>query len=304
MNKFIKKLLLLTFPFAVIFLYSEYRLSSLDNSYAYKRRALEKQIGKCEILILGSSHAASGINPEYLSESAFNAANVSQTVFYDKEILLKYIASAKELETVVLPTSYFTFWSDSHTSTEAWREYFYYRFSDIKHPDLDLFKPAAFSFTALYTPEKAKSYLLRNFDVNLVSRDREDGWRGYPAGEINKINYVTGKKRVALHHSNMLASSYTRNIQYLEEILTAAEERRIEVVFVATPVYRTYSRFTQEKYRRANIRAIKAFSKEFEITYLDYSNDKRFTIQDFYDNDHLNYRGAEKFTRILNRELL
>ncbi|WP_162051924.1 DUF1574 family protein [Pontibacter pamirensis] len=304
MIKLFKKLLLLTFPFAVIYFYSEYRLSSLDNSYKFRRRALERQIAGCEILLLGSSHGVSGINPEYLTKSAFNAANVSQTVFYDKEILLKYIGSAKELETVVLPVSYFTLWSDSHTSKEAWREYFYYRFSDIKHPDLNPFEPAAFSFVALYTPGKVKSYLLRNFDVNLVANEREDGWRGYPAGEIKRINYVTGKRRVALHHSNMLASSYTKNMEYLEEILAAAEKRGIEVVLVATPVYRTYSKFTKEKYKLANMKALKALRKEFDMTYLDYSNDKRFTINDFYDNDHLNYKGAAKFTRILNEKLM
>lgn len=265
MVKFVKKLLLLTFPFTVIFLYSEYRLSSLDNGYKFKRRALERQIGRCEILLLGSSHGVSGINPEYLTESAFNAANVSQTVFYDKEVLLKYIDSAKELETVVLPVSYFTLWSDSHTSKEAWREYFYYRFSDIKHPELNLLEPAAFSFIALYTPGKVKSYLLRNFDVNLVTNERDDGWRGYPAGEIKRINYLTGKKRIELHHSNMLASSYTRNIKYLEEIMAAAEKREIEVVLVAMPVYRTYSKFTKEKYKLANLSAIKALREKLIV---------------------------------------
>jgi hypothetical protein len=35
------------------------------------------------------------------------------------------------------------------------------------------------------------------------------------------------------------------------------------------------------------------------IFYLNYFSDKRFTMSDYYDYDHLNGRGSIKFSRIL-----
>jgi hypothetical protein len=47
------------------------------------------------------------------------------------------------------------------------------------------------------------------------------------------------------------------------------------------------------------IQAATSLAARHGIPFHDYIPDGRFTLDDFYDNDHLNARGAEKFTRLL-----
>ena len=51
-----------------------------------------------------------------------------------------------------------------------------------------------------------------------------------------------------------------------------------------------------------NSRAINVLSKKCNIPYYDYFKGDRFEESDFYDNDHLNFMGAEKFSKILDNE--
>jgi len=43
---------------------------------------------------------------------------------------------------------------------------------------------------------------------------------------------------------------------------------------------------------------------KYRCKYYDYSNDERFIKTDFIDVNHLNFVGAEKFSRIVNNEIL
>lgn len=45
---------------------------------------------------------------------------------------------------------------------------------------------------------------------------------------------------------------------------------------------------------------IKAFKKEYDFQYIDYFRSEKFNNEDFEDVSHLNPKGAEKFTEILN----
>lgn len=49
---------------------------------------------------------------------------------------------------------------------------------------------------------------------------------------------------------------------------------------------------------------LKQISEKDGVPYFNYLRDERFTTQDFVDSDHLNKRGAEKFTRILNEDVV
>ena len=49
---------------------------------------------------------------------------------------------------------------------------------------------------------------------------------------------------------------------------------------------------------------IRQISEKYGVTYFNYLRDDRFTQEDFIDSDHLNGRGAEKFTRILDEDIV
>ncbi|WP_017810406.1 hypothetical protein [Clostridium saccharoperbutylacetonicum] len=49
---------------------------------------------------------------------------------------------------------------------------------------------------------------------------------------------------------------------------------------------------------------INKVKEQYSFQFLDYFNNKLFEDSDFYDVSHLNEIGAEKFTRILNKDII
>jgi hypothetical protein len=78
----------------------------------------------------------------------------------------------------------------------------------------------------------------------------------------------------------------------------------VEVVFITTPVLPTYYKFIDREIERKNTLAINGLCNKYSCKYFNYFRDDRFTEKDFYDNDHLNFIGAEKFSGIINDEII
>jgi hypothetical protein len=90
MKKFLKIFIYFFIPIVIASACLEVYMRHIPNSYKYKDEWMKKNGNTVETLILGSSHAYYGINPEYLSWKAFNLANVSQDLERDFFVLDKY----------------------------------------------------------------------------------------------------------------------------------------------------------------------------------------------------------------------
>jgi len=75
-------------------------------------------------------------------------------------------------------------------------------------------------------------------------------------------------------------------------------------LIVTAPVFSTYSKFADKGKLRLNDSIIRCICSKYGCKYFDYFTDKRFEKEDFLDNDHLNFIGAEKFSRMINEEVL
>src|SRR4051812_22574772 len=95
---FILKLFLFLLPLATGMFIVEYKLSSFQNSYNLKRTYFERQLDSVEVINVGSSQALYGINPAFFSYKTFNLANVSQTLFYDKRLVLSNLKKLPKLK--------------------------------------------------------------------------------------------------------------------------------------------------------------------------------------------------------------
>jgi hypothetical protein len=95
-------------PIVLVAFICEVAFRAIPNDYKLKRHYLDKNALQIETLILGSSHALYGINPEYFTTKTFNGSNISQSINYDYQIIKKYEKDLKNLKTLILPLSYFT----------------------------------------------------------------------------------------------------------------------------------------------------------------------------------------------------
>jgi len=264
MNKFFKKLGIFFLPIIIVVFFFEYNLSQIPTSYSVKKNYLEENISKIQILVLGSSHALNGINPEYFSKNTFNIANSSQSIYYDMKIFEKYVLKFKKLKKVIIPISYFSL-EYNFSGPESWKEFFYKRVYGID-PEIikKRFDIRNYSFLMLYGQIRAISYALKGFDVDLVMTMNKTGYVPVQEGIVKKINDM---EAITLHESIMKKSNIDK-----------------------------------EKYLEMQ-KNIKILSSKYNVKYFNYFFDERFTDVDFVNSDHLDAYGAEKFTKILEEVL-
>jgi hypothetical protein len=305
MLKLIIKTIIFILPLVMAAYFIERKIDKMQNSYIVKMSRFKKIVDSVDVLILGNSHAYYGISPESLSNTAYSMANVSQSMYYDKEILNKYLPSLKKLHTVVLPISYFTMENEITDGIEYWRCFNYERYYGIRPPArsvYDWFDTRKYSTAAMLGAEKTKKALANKLVDNSLSHISPAGW--YMAqldAAIPKI--INGKSRIDYHHSIMKNSRIFYNICILNEVKDLAYRYNLKVIAVTLPVDMSYySGIDKKRFRETQELVINLMSGN-NLKYIDYSNDSRFDSNDFFDSDHLNANGALKFSKILANEI-
>lgn len=300
------KLLLFAMPFVVLFAFLETRARRIPNSYFIKRTNLENHLDSLQILVLGSSQAFDDVDPESLGFPGYNLANVSQSLFYDSRLALKYLDQMPHLKLVVLTISDFSFGYEMSNLPESWREYFYLHYFGIRHPSLDITDPRYYFHFALY-PRAFLTDLLRGrpLDPTYFDSIRNNGWRAVPPPE-NPVeeNDPRCRELAAFHASIRKEEMVPATAGYLEALLTELRQRNIQAVFVVLPTSDCYARWVDPAILQKNNDILISFGKKYGVLAFDYLTDSRFSDADFADPDHLNARGAQKFSLILRDEVI
>lgn len=281
----------------------EYQLRQLQNSYKYKKAYLDEHAQELDVLVLGSSHAYYNINPEYLDGKVFNAGAVSQSLDLDLAILRKYQSQLTNLKTVVLPISYFTFYGQLRNSTEKWRmkDYVLYLKLDVKSSLKDHFEVLSIK------PKNNLKKWWRSYNQTKVTLPCSSlGWgEGYAIKGTLDLE-VSGIATAHRHSEKDVFSEeskqqFNEGTNDLKAIVKWAENRKIKVVLLTPPATSSYTSHLNTDQLNLVTEQLHQLSNDYaNCTYYNWLQDQRFSIDDFYDSDHLNHRGAKKLTQQLN----
>jgi DltD protein len=298
------KLMVLALPIALLLAYFEYNLQSKNfvSTYSAKKYWFYKNGATTKILILGNSQSFYGINPKYLQQPAFNLANVSQTLYYDKKLTEKFINKMPQLSTVVIGISYFSFFYEMQDISENWRCHFYNHYFNIEPNEALPFEASKFFLTSLYKPKQALQLAITNWQNEIALQIEPNGYLA-KTNSIVQINDSTGKLRVEVHDNEIFANRKNEIAKKLENFVATLTSKKIKVVFVTTPVFATYSKFCNPNVLLSNDSIIKHLCKKYNAKYYNFFSNNLFAINDFSDNDHLNSNGALKLSNMLNDSL-
>jgi hypothetical protein len=269
---------------------------------------LEKNLDKIEIINTGNSHAYSAIDPQVWNYRGFNLANVDQDLYYDSELLNAYLDRMPQLKLAIIPISYLTLEFKLEDSPEEWRRFFYARVYGLpcrrQSTLFSAFDIRSYSMIALYSPNEAQSFAQKMFAVNLAEDVDNNGFFAIEATNYASIGDQSGKERVEIHHHSMRPENIAENIAILRNMITRLKARNVKVALITIPVLPTYSKFIfKSKYDEMQMN-IKKIVDEFGCQYFNYLYDRRFTDNDFLNNDHLNRLGAEKFSKIIAADFI
>lgn len=87
-------------------------------------------------------------------------------------------------------------------------------------------------------------------------------------------------------------------------MLIFCKEKHLKVILVTTPAWGSFRKFANADRIKQTTNYLKSLTVSHEIAYANYWDDKRFTVNNFGDTDHLNNNGAAKFTEILDKEFI
>ncbi|MCK5760690.1 MAG: hypothetical protein KAH33_05315, partial [Candidatus Delongbacteria bacterium] len=290
------KISLFILPLLAVAIFLEVYLRNKLNDYSYKNEYLTNNAKDVETLIFGSSHSFYGIDPQYFSMNTFNAAHVAQSLKWDYFIFDKFKDKMTNLKHVIIPISYFSLFYELEGGDADWRIKDYKIYYDAEEPsfkyDSEVLNrklvPLLLKFYKSFTGEDKGIYCTKlGFGQRSVLKDVDMELSGITAAKIHTVeNY----------------DSFDGNLEILEKFLSDCKERDIKVLLIIPPAWETYKEHLNVIQMKKTVDACFDLSGKFEnVTFLSLFDDRRFGIDDFANADHLNDKGAEKISRILNK---
>lgn len=299
----ILKVTLFVFIFLGIFLFGNLYKYKIDENNKYLRVP-----NNLEIINLGSSHGQYGFRYNNSSKN-YNLGSSSQPLYYDLEVLKKYKDNLVKGGVVIIPISVFSFYQGYEFLDLTDRYYSFLDFFQIYKGDKEQFYLKRY-FPLLHTGKNSIE-ILKYFINCIKSRKILDIEMKYPNDLELEEKVKEADTTVARHlgiSDKKLNQPVDIGIDKLVEILKFCKENNLEPILLTTPQTYLYnervgiSNYKERIYNNLEI----VFSKVgYKVTYLDYSHDKRFenNLDLFFDDDHLNQKGAKKFTEIVLEEL-
>lgn len=295
MKRFGLNVLLFLFPMIVLLALIECYVRQLPNSYKYKNEWMWKNGPDVSTLFLGNSHAFFDLNPREYGDSTFNLANVSQRLQHDYFLICHYATACPNLKTVILVVDNSNLFDIPMENDEPGRVTYYQLYMGY----------SAHSAFSRYSFELAD---INSFWAKMKNHWHSEGlscdslgWgNGYLISLRNPKDFLVENVRT---HCFVDWRSTNQNVKYVRKIAQWCQKHDMTLFLLMPPVTSSYTR-KAEKWQLDFVRhVVDSCRTEYGAMVVDYSCDTRFDDDDFFDTDHLNDIGAQKFSKLLKEEI-
>ncbi len=298
MKKFVLYSVLFLFPILACCVILEWAVRRIPCSYSVKADYMDRYADRIRILVLGSSHAYTGISPEVLGEDAYSLANFSQTIYYDYRLLRKYADRCSNLKQVIMTVSMFSLYSDLEDGDEKDRMVWYSNYFGINRYPWNITSRYQIAAAPKSLWHKMTAHYLEGEDQVCMSPQGMSTL--YTLANKNKENWDDGATPAKRHYSNKLPKETI--VEDLTKIAALCYDKRITLYLVTLPSRISYREHCDSiQIQRTRLVIDSLLFRYPNVSYLDYSADSALTTNPdlFYDADHLSSYGAEIFTRQL-----
>ena len=260
----------------------------------------------------GSSHGRYGFNYSDVSDeyNCFNFAMSSQSLSYDDRILNTYKDHLKDNDCIVFITvSYFSLYGKPETEADDFdsKNMRYYAFlpkSEIK--DWNIASAIIGKYPSLTAYQVLAAGVLgesNNIDDSAWDNSTEDVDLQKDADAACERHLGKDKRD---KKGNLINNKEEKDA--LLDMISICRSKGDTPILITTPYMEEYNDAIEKKYpdffEKFN-KDVQSIAAQNNVEYLDYSHDERFTHDKdvFMNSDHLNRKGAEKFTDILLKEI-
>lgn len=295
---FLKKSLLFLIPLILVWISIEVFYRFVPNNYSQKANEIKNNYNS-KILVLGNSHAFYGINPDYFDAETYNFSNISQSLYFDELLLEKHLEKFSNLKYVILTIDYFTLSQVDDSSEDIWRKYYYEQYMDLNVPLITRFDPKSYSLTLTRNLEMNIDLIKNYAKKKTLIEGNSKGWAKKTGINPEFNNLETAIDVVKKNEDGL--SDFAVNIKRSERMIKMCSKRNINVVMVTMPVTSYYaSLVNKNKLKKLYADCEQLALENKNSIYINLFQSKDFQNDDFYDTDHLNEKGAEKCSKIIN----
>ena len=318
MKLFFNKILIFVFPLFLIVLGIDFHLRNINSLYKEKVNGLTEHTNVIEILILGNSHGFTGVDPNYFTKYAFNIANSGQSIYFDKELTLRNLEALEKLKYVFISLDYHSLY---FSSQRGGRNILSYYGNGIKHSSTSYHKADISPFLFGYDPKASFSLIIidllakwkfrnQSYYVDLDAKSGIDkveltkGFIALPGTQTNDFNNTSYTNRI--NGFNRLINTSTEKklvLNELDQLISTLQNNGIKPIFFSTPTFNEYNTFLDSSIINDNRVDAEILCKKYNMEFWDYAKDNDFIKDEFFNPDHLNKKGAERFSKILNSRL-
>lgn len=288
----------------------------LDSDYNFysKYYAFMDSDKQYEGLITGLSYAESGINEQFFSRRFYNFAVSSQDIFFDfniAKLILDFSTCRNSIKYVIISLPIYAFGYDMSKSQSIITER-----TEIYYPILGTLHnySNAKNFTLEYQQYRTQMSMICNHDYQRriyehiapaykqeIDKVRTEKFNSSLLSASDKKTFVQQINRECTKPYPLTISENKQLIKEYIALLLGLNIKPIIVVCpVATLVYENLSSHIADEFN--NI--ISELQNELDFQFLNFFSSTMFSDEDFFDPTHLNNQGAERFTRMLEAEII
>lgn len=281
-------------------------------SIPHEAKILKLIPSKQQVINLGTSH---GYDFDYRVArlNGRNACIGSNSIYYDLQVFRLYdeIELLNPDALVIIPVSYFTLGVDENRTD--WPPHdcfvdFYYSFMPPKYiHNYSWQKDTEVAFYNIKENVKWKLFGTRKRPLHsrqtraFINRHIRKHGKPRPKG------FMAIGEHVAKGHLGGLDSNYvSMNTGYLKTLVSEVLASDRQPILVTTPYHEIYNKHFDGTWVLNKYYAMmNEISEEFNVPYLDYSHDSRFTSDRslFSDADHLNKEGKRAFNTVFFQDI-
>ncbi|MFN3968301.1 hypothetical protein [Flavobacterium sp.] len=311
MKKFIKYLLYFALPIVLVIVAFEIYLRQIDTTYTEKEKGILQNPKKIEVLILGNSRATLGIDPNQFETYAYNLANVAQPLYYDKRIALKYLDQLSNLKYVFITVDCGSLNYSRMDSREIWSYYG----NGIEYKNEMAFFPkyshlngysTSIALKLLKNDLSGKYKVIKAIDLGNdhdLNKPIKKGYFGYIGTRAEGMTPAHIFNRAGKGLDEGISPEKKEITNDLEDFISILKAKNITPILLTMPCHKDY---VNALHKNMVKRAESDYQKLAQKHQLEYWNYLNFPMErtDFHDCDHLNVKGAEKFSKVLNERLM
>lgn len=303
MKKFLFSFILFTAPFILMIAGIELYVRYYPSTFNIKAKYLSNNNAIIETVVLGSSHNQNALNPAYFKSNTINLANAGQDIQLDAALFFKYIPKLPSVKEIILELDYHTMEeiNDSTYFRLPWYNKFY---------EIELYPISILHRTSIYasSPSFFNKLLLDELNPRKIRYTHNQyGFilNDFP-GVMEDLKYdtlliaETAFQRLKDKHKNKSTENFRENRTRIDSIINYCIANKIRIFLVSTPMYSTYIKNQIPEKNNRRYKYIDSLEQLPNTFYYNFENTDLFDVYDFKNDDHLNSKGAIKFSKIMN----